>query len=63
MSSSATLMETEEGFTPVFFEPQPLRNLALIDDVESLCPMTDMKVKFTFGFCWGIICNGVALPH
>jgi splicing factor 3B subunit 3 len=39
-SSSATLMETEEGFAPVFFEPRPLRNLLLLDDVLSLSPIT-----------------------
>eukprot|EP00854_Cymbomonas_tetramitiformis_P004112 gene4112-5087_t len=42
-SSSLTLMETEEGFQPVFFDPRPLRNLALIDEIVSLAPFTDMK--------------------
>ncbi len=43
-SSSATLVATEEGFQPVFFEPRPLRNLLLIDEATSLGPITDMKV-------------------
>lgn len=43
-SSSATLVETEEGYQPVFFEPRPLRNLLLIDEMASLMPITDLKV-------------------
>ncbi|KAK9824249.1 hypothetical protein WJX72_008915 [[Myrmecia] bisecta] len=43
-SSSVNLMETEEGFQPVFFDPRPLRNLLLIDEMESLMPVTDMRV-------------------
>ncbi|KAG7030745.1 Spliceosome-associated protein [Cucurbita argyrosperma subsp. argyrosperma] len=43
-SSSATLMETEEGFQPVFFQPRRLKNLVRIDQVESLMPIMDMKV-------------------
>ncbi|GLC59841.1 hypothetical protein PLESTB_001541500 [Pleodorina starrii] len=43
-SSSATLVQTEEGFQPVFFEPRPLKNLLLIDEMASLMPITDMKV-------------------
>jgi splicing factor 3B subunit 3 len=39
-ASSATLVETEEGFAPVFFDPRPLRNLLLLDDVLSLSPIT-----------------------
>ena len=42
-SSSATLMETEEGFEPVFFDPRPLTNLYLIDTIESMCPILDMQ--------------------
>ena len=45
VSSSLQLMETEEGFQPVFFEPRELRNLLLIDELESLCPIMDMKVS------------------
>jgi hypothetical protein len=47
-SSSATLVQTEDGFEPVFFEPRPLRNLALIDEMSSLMPITDMKVSILF---------------
>ena len=41
-SSSLTLTETEDGFVPVTFEPRPLRNLLLIDDVASMMPVTAM---------------------
>lgn len=44
-SSSAQLVATEEGFQPVFFEPRPLKNLLLIDEMASLMPITDMKVR------------------
>jgi splicing factor 3B subunit 3 len=37
-------METEEGFQPVFFDPRPLTNLELLDRLDSLAPITDMKV-------------------
>ncbi|PON75334.1 Guanine nucleotide-binding protein, beta subunit [Parasponia andersonii] len=47
-SSSATLMETEEGFQPVFFQPRRLKNLVRIDQVESLMPMMDMRVLNLF---------------
>ncbi|GAB2286715.1 hypothetical protein Dimus_021110 [Dionaea muscipula] len=43
-SSSATLMETDEGFQPVFFQPRGLKNLLRVDQVESLMPIMDMKV-------------------
>lgn len=43
-SSSANLMETDEGFTPVFFTPHELTNLLLIDEMESLAPVLGMKV-------------------
>lgn len=50
-SSSATLQivgddgEEEGGFAPVFFEPRfPQTNLEVIDRVESLAPLIDMKV-------------------
>jgi splicing factor 3B subunit 3 len=45
MSSSAQLTETDGGFEPVFFRPRPLKNLALLDEMESLCPVTAMKVE------------------
>ncbi|OAY84713.1 Splicing factor 3B subunit 3, partial [Ananas comosus] len=47
-SSSATLMETEEGFQPVFFQPRPLRNLLKIEHMESLMPIMDMRVVNLF---------------
>eukprot|EP00879_Flechtneria_rotunda_P016767 GHRR01017550.1.p1 GENE.GHRR01017550.1~~GHRR01017550.1.p1 ORF type:complete len:1036 (+),score=359.64 GHRR01017550.1:786-3893(+) len=43
-SSSATLVQTEDGYTPVFFTPRPLRNLVLVDEMPSLMPLIDMKV-------------------
>lgn len=47
-ASSATLMETEEGFQPVFFHPRGLKNLIRIDHIESLMPIMDMKVMNLF---------------
>ncbi|PSC75463.1 splicing factor 3B subunit 3-like [Micractinium conductrix] len=43
-ASSVTLMETEEGYQPVFLEPRALTNLELVDRMDSLAPITDMKV-------------------
>jgi splicing factor 3B subunit 3 len=37
--------DEEEGYLPVFFEPRfPQVNLEVVDRVESLCPILDMKV-------------------
>lgn len=47
-ASSATLMETEEGFQPVFFQPRGLKNLVRIDHIASLMPIMDMKVLNLF---------------
>lgn len=47
-SSSATLMETDEGFQPVYFQPRKLRNLIQLDEIESLMPILDMKVMNMF---------------
>lgn len=47
-SSSSTLMETDEGFQPVFFQPRKLKNLVQIDEIESLMPIMDMKVDNIF---------------
>ena len=44
-ASSAGLQETAEGFQPVFFDPRPLHNLVLVDEMESLSPVTDLKVR------------------
>lgn len=43
-SSSATLVQSDEGYAPVFFTPRPLKNLVLVDEMPSLMPLTDMKV-------------------
>lgn len=48
-ASSAGLQETEEGFQPVFFDPRPLRNLVLVDEMESLSPVTDLKARTSPG--------------
>jgi splicing factor 3B subunit 3 len=48
-SSSATLVETEEGYQPVFFDPRPLVNLHPIDEVESLCPVMDVQCHNLLG--------------
>ncbi len=37
-------MQTAEGFAPVFFDPRPLTNLLLIDELDSLSPVLDMQV-------------------
>jgi len=37
-------MQTAEGFAPVFFDPRPLTNLLLIDELDSLSPVVDMQV-------------------
>lgn len=47
-ASSATLMETEEGFQPLFFRPRGLKNLVRIDQIESLMPIMDMRVANLF---------------
>ncbi|CAN4090131.1 unnamed protein product [Withania somnifera] len=47
-ASSSTLMETEEGFQPVFFQPRKLKNLVRIDQIESLMPIMDMKIVNLF---------------
>lgn len=43
-SSSATLVQSDEGYAPVFFTPRELKNLVLVDEMPSLMPLTDMKV-------------------
>jgi splicing factor 3B subunit 3 len=44
-SSSANLMETDEGFAPVFFEPRGLQNLVLVDEMSSLNPLVACRVR------------------
>ncbi len=45
VSSASTLVHSEDGFQPVFFDPRPLKNLLLVDEMPSLMPITDMKVR------------------
>ncbi len=45
-SSSAATVQTEEGYQPVFFDPRPLKNLLLIDEMESLSPIMDLKARY-----------------
>ncbi|KAK1571910.1 hypothetical protein Q3G72_024778 [Acer saccharum] len=47
-ASSSMLMETEEGFQPMFFQPRGLKNLVRIEQVESLMPIMDMKISNLF---------------
>ena len=46
-SSSAATVQTEEGYQPVFFDPRPLKNLAPIDEMESLSPIMDLKARLS----------------
>jgi hypothetical protein len=48
-ASSASLVQSEEGYAPVFFSPRPLKNLVLVDEVPSLMPLTGEAVG-----CWGV---------
>lgn len=53
-SSALEMVKDEEGndagFVPVFFEPRfPAKNLELVDKIESLCPIVDMKVANLLG--------------
>eukprot|EP00197_Chlamydomonas_leiostraca_P002569 CAMPEP_0202858070 /NCGR_PEP_ID=MMETSP1391-20130828/754_1 /ASSEMBLY_ACC=CAM_ASM_000867 /TAXON_ID=1034604 /ORGANISM="Chlamydomonas leiostraca, Strain SAG 11-49" /LENGTH=642 /DNA_ID=CAMNT_0049536943 /DNA_START=87 /DNA_END=2011 /DNA_ORIENTATION=- len=48
-ASSLECEELEEGYRPVFFDPRPLKNLLLVDEVPSLMPITDMKVANLLG--------------
>ena len=48
-ASSMHTVKTEGGYEPVFFDPRPLRNLARVDQVPSLAPLTDMTVHNLIG--------------
>ena len=49
-SSSKTLVETEQGYQPVFFEPRSdLKHLVQIDRLESLCPTLDLQCHELLG--------------
>lgn len=72
-------MQTEEGFAPVFFDPRPLTNLVLIDELESLSPVLDMQAcllllkSMAVCVCWlpygclqqqaGMLLYFFVLPH
>lgn len=58
-SSSLQVRLTEEGFQPVYFDPRELKNLALIDEMESLCPLMDIKVQM---YCTNFI-NMTLIPN
>ena len=45
LSRASELQQSEEGFAPVFFNPRPLTCLVLIDEMESLMPVTHMEVS------------------
>jgi Mono-functional DNA-alkylating methyl methanesulfonate N-term len=63
-ASSSTIVQKEEGFEPLFFDPRPLRNVALVDTMMSLAPLTDMKIKNLIGAVRAPICCSVpaAIP-
>ena len=48
-SSSRSLVETDQGYQPVFFDPTPLRHLVPIDRLESLCPTLDLQCHELLG--------------
>ncbi|QDZ20127.1 subunit 3 of splicing factor 3B [Chloropicon primus] len=48
VASASQAMATENGLQPVEFSPRPLKNLLLIDAIESLSPVCDMKVANLF---------------
>ena len=48
-SSSRSLVETDQGYQPVFFDPTPLRHLVAIDRLESLCPTLDLQCHELLG--------------
>ena len=53
-------MQTDEVFAPVFFDPRPLTNLVLIDELESLSPVLDMQAcsaAFTISTCQYVLCT------
>ena len=47
-ASASTLIETGGKPEPVTFSPRPLKNLVLIDELESFSPICDMKVSNLF---------------
>ena len=63
VSSSATIAESEAGYLPVFFEPRPLVNLQLVDQMPSLSPITDMKVGLAQRFPKSRILPPASVQH
>ena len=67
LSRASELQQSEEGFAPVFFNPRPLTCLVLIDEMESLMPVTHMEVScpqaaYTAGSlspCHGYLCGAL----
>lgn len=49
VSASACQPTEEGGFAPVFFDPRPLENLALVDETSSLSPIIDLRVENATG--------------
>lgn len=47
-ASASKLIKAESGFEPVLFEPRALKNLLLIDEIESLSPVCGMSVANLF---------------
>ena len=48
-STSKGLIETDQGYQPVFFDPTPLKHLVAIDRLESLCPTLDLQCHELLG--------------
>lgn len=44
-TSSSSVIETEGGFHPVFFQPRKLKYLLQVDEMTSLMPIIDAKVS------------------
>ena len=44
-SKDFMMMDGERLDTRVYFKPRPLENLLLVDELASMAPLTDAKVK------------------
>ena len=47
-AKASSLVEGGDGYEPVCFEPRPLKNLLLIDEMDSLSPVCDMEISNLF---------------
>ena len=44
-ASSRSVIQTEGGFHPVFFQPRKLKYLLMVDELKSLMPITEAKAR------------------